>query len=59
VHVVVAHGAARTAEKELDAGEDTRVRLVARDRLHAMISSGEITSAIAIAALYLFETLER
>ena len=59
VHVAVAHGAARTAEKELDAGEDTRVRLVARDRLHAMISSGEITSAIAIAALYLFEAVER
>jgi ADP-ribose pyrophosphatase len=55
VHVVLALGAERTAEKELDAGEDTHVRLVPREQVRELITSGEITSAMAIAALYLYE----
>jgi 8-oxo-dGTP pyrophosphatase MutT (NUDIX family) len=55
VHVVVGEGAERKGEQELDAAEDTRVRLVARDRIPALVAEGTISSAIALAALYLFE----
>lgn len=55
VHVVLVRGAERTAEKELDEGEDTLVRLIPADRVRGLITAGEITSATAIAALYLYE----
>jgi ADP-ribose pyrophosphatase len=59
VHVVLGEGAQRSGEKDLDAGEDTRVRLVARERIGGMIASGEITTSIAVAALHLFEARRR
>ncbi|MBW3628147.1 MAG: NUDIX hydrolase [Gemmatimonadetes bacterium] len=55
VHVAFGENARAAGEKDLDAGEDTRVRLVDRGSVRAMIASGEITSAIAVAALYIFE----
>lgn len=55
VHVVLVRGAERTAEKDLDDGEDTVVRLVRPEEVRGLVASGEITSAIAIGALYLFE----
>jgi ADP-ribose pyrophosphatase len=55
VHVVLGTRAERAGEKDLDEGEDTRVRLVARDRVPAMVAAGEITSSIALAALHLFD----
>ena len=56
VHVVLGERAERKTEKELDPAEDTRVRLVPRDRLPALVREGKISSAIALAALHLFVT---
>ena len=56
VHVVYAGGAEREGEQELDPGEDTRVRLVPRERLPALVADGTISSAVAVAALYLAES---
>lgn len=55
VHVLYGAGAQRKGDQELDAAEDTRVRLVPRDRVPALVAGGSIRSAVAIAALYLFE----
>lgn len=55
VHMASGGKARETGEKDLDPGEDTRVRLVPRQSVRAMIASGEITSAVAIAALHVFE----
>lgn len=53
VEVVVAREARREGEKELDAGEDTRVRTVSLRRLQEMVRRGEVRSAVALAALAL------
>ena len=55
VHVVLARGARRAAEKELDSGEDTRVRPVSRSELREKTRRGEIASAVSLAALLLWE----
>jgi ADP-ribose pyrophosphatase len=55
VHVVLVSGAKRTAEKKLDGGEDTRVRLVPRGQVDALIASGELDTAPALAALALLD----
>jgi 8-oxo-dGTP pyrophosphatase MutT (NUDIX family) len=55
IHVVLATGARRTAEKEEDEGEDTRLRCVPRQRLREMVAAGEITSMSTLASLYLLE----
>lgn len=54
VHAVVIRGAAPAGEKELDAGEDTRVRRVPLGEARRMVLEGEIDSATAVAALALF-----
>ena len=56
VHVVYGEGAEREGELELDPGEDTRVRLVPRARIPALVAEGTISSAVAVAALYLCES---
>jgi ADP-ribose pyrophosphatase len=53
VHVVLATGCSLSGEKELDAGEDTQVRLIREDELASAISTGRIGSAVAVAALAL------
>lgn len=53
VHVAVASGARRTREKDQDAGEDTRVRVVPFRELAELVRGGEIDSATVIAALHL------
>lgn len=55
VHVALATGAKHTAEKDEDEGEDTRVRRVPRARVRELVSEGGIASAVAVAALYLFD----
>lgn len=59
VHVAVARGARRVGEKSLDEAEDTRVRLVPRDRAGAWIAEGRIRSAVAVSALGLHHWQER
>jgi hypothetical protein len=59
LHVVYGEAAEREGEKELDPGEDIRVRLVPRDRVPALVADGTISSAVAVAALYLFEARRR
>ena len=59
VHVVYGEGAEREGEPELDAGEDTRVRLVPREQLPSLVADGTISSAVAVAALYLVESRQR
>jgi ADP-ribose pyrophosphatase len=54
VHVAVVRGAARTAEKDEDAGEETRVRLVPADRAREMVLKGEIDAGAAVCALALW-----
>lgn len=51
VHVVRVRGARRTAEKELDAGEDTRVLCVSMGEALAKVRSGEIAAAVSLGAL--------
>jgi ADP-ribose pyrophosphatase len=55
VTVVLAEGAEPVAEKELDAGEDTRVRTVPYERLHELIREGALHAAVPLAALHLLE----
>ena len=59
VHVVFGEGAERKGEKDLDPGEDTRVRLVPRERIPSLVADGTISSAVAVAALYLAESRRR
>jgi ADP-ribose pyrophosphatase len=53
VHVVLCEGAVRTGEKDLDPGEDTRVRLVPLDDLRRQAAGGVIDNAVTLAALAL------
>lgn len=53
VHVVLARGVRRAGAKEMDSGEDTRVRLVPRGAVAGMLARGELASATAVAALAL------
>jgi ADP-ribose pyrophosphatase len=53
VHVVRAWGCCPAGDKELDEGEDTHVRLMRQDELRGALTSGRITSAVAVAALSL------
>jgi ADP-ribose pyrophosphatase len=54
VHAVVVRGVRRAGDKDLDDGEDTRVRCVPVRRVRRMVAEGEIDSATTIAALALF-----
>ena len=54
LHAVVIRGARRTGEKELDEGEDTRVRCLPLAEARRMVAAGEIDSATTVAALALF-----
>ena len=58
VSVAVVRNARRVGEKDLDDGEDTRVRLVGRDEVREMALRGEIRSAVAITALALWRWRE-
>jgi 8-oxo-dGTP pyrophosphatase MutT (NUDIX family) len=58
-HVVRLRGARRTAEKEPDAGEETRVRLVPPAELDALLASGEIESAVTLGSLALHDRSAR
>jgi ADP-ribose pyrophosphatase len=51
VHVVVCEGAAPEGPPELDAGEDTRVRLVSPEELREAIQTGKLDTAVTLAAL--------
>ncbi|HYH80677.1 MAG TPA: NUDIX hydrolase [Longimicrobium sp.] len=51
VHVAVVRDARRSAEKELDDAEDTRVCLVRPDDLRRRILAGEVDTATTICAL--------
>jgi ADP-ribose pyrophosphatase len=54
VHVIACDQARRTREKELDRGEDTRVRLVPLDDLRMMAREGKLDNAVLLSALALF-----
>jgi ADP-ribose pyrophosphatase len=54
VHVITCDLARRTREKDLDRGEDTRVRLIALDDLRAMAVEGKLDNAVLLSALALF-----
>lgn len=58
VHVVVARGVRDTGKKNLDASEDTRVRLMGLDEVWACMVQGTICSATVIAGLHLFRLAE-
>ncbi|HEU0298380.1 MAG TPA: hypothetical protein VFR37_02975, partial [Longimicrobium sp.] len=53
-HAVVIRGARREGEKELDAGEDTRVCCLPLAEARRRVAAGEIDSATTVAALALF-----
>ena len=55
VHVALVRSARRTAEKEQDAAEDTRVRLLAPEELRRKVLAGEVASASVVSALALWE----
>ncbi len=50
-HHYLARGARRTAEQELDAGEDVSVCLLGAQALRAAVASGEVDHALVISAL--------
>lgn len=54
LYAVVVRGARRAGEKELDEGEDTRVRLLPLPEVRRKVAAGEIDSATTVAALALF-----
>lgn len=54
VHVFVVPNARRTAAKELDEGEDTRVSLVPVPDAFRMVAEGRIDASVAVSALALF-----
>ena len=51
VHVLLCEGATREGPPELDEGEDTRVRLASPEELREAIHTGELDTAITLAAL--------
>jgi ADP-ribose pyrophosphatase len=53
VHVVRVRAAERRSEKELDDGEDTRVRVVPVEEAMRRVAEGSFCSSVAIAALAL------
>lgn len=55
VHVVLARCAEGGAPRELDDGEDTRVRVVPVERARALAREGAIDSAVSLAALLLLD----
>ena len=52
-HVFLAEGCVRAHDGKQDAGEDIEVELIAKDRLPALVASGEITHSSVMATLYL------
>ena len=54
VSVVLVRNARREAEKELDAGEDTRVHTVPVEEVRSMLMDGRIFSSSIVAALGLY-----
>jgi ADP-ribose pyrophosphatase len=59
VSVVLVRNARRTEEKDLDSGEDTRVRLVPIEQVREMLLAGEIVGSTIVAALGLYELRRR
>lgn len=54
VHVVAVRDAVRSAPRDNDEGEDTRVRLVPWDQVLDRVRGGELDSCVAVSALALF-----
>jgi ADP-ribose pyrophosphatase len=54
VHAVVVRNVRRAGDKELDEGEETRVRCVPLAQVRGMVARGEIDSATTITPLALF-----
>ncbi|HET6762696.1 MAG TPA: NUDIX hydrolase [Longimicrobiaceae bacterium] len=59
VHVVAVRGARRTASKELDEAEDTRVRLLTREQVDAHVADGRVDAAVTLAALAILDRAKR
>jgi ADP-ribose pyrophosphatase len=55
IHLVVVQGAEPVDAKDLDDGEDTRVRLVTPAEARALARDGTFNTSVAMAALALFE----
>lgn len=55
VHVVLARDARPAEAKELDVGEDTRVRCLPLERVRELVRRGEIDSAVSLSALLLLD----
>jgi ADP-ribose pyrophosphatase len=51
VHLIVCDDAQRTGARDLDEGEDTRVRVVPSARLDGLIREGALDNAVALAAI--------
>jgi ADP-ribose pyrophosphatase len=58
IHVVACDAARLVGSKELDRGEDTRVRLVRRDEIPQLLARGDLDNAVALAALALWQNLQ-
>jgi ADP-ribose pyrophosphatase len=56
VTVFVAEGCAQTVTRNQDEGEDVKVRLVAASDVDRLISQGEITHGLAVAAWHLYHS---
>jgi 8-oxo-dGTP pyrophosphatase MutT (NUDIX family) len=58
-HVVLASGARKAGEPELDPGEDPRTRLVPIEEVWGLVRRGEIDSAVVLSALLLLRLEEQ
>ncbi|MDB4948207.1 MAG: nudF [Gemmatimonadetes bacterium] len=54
-HVVLVRGARPVAQKDPDAGEDTRVRRVPLAELDALLASGQVDSAVTLGSIALYD----
>lgn len=54
VHVVLVRDTGPQKAKDLDAGEDTRVRKLALPRVHDLVRRGDIKSGVTLSALMFF-----
>lgn len=58
-HTVLVTGARLVHERQLDAGEDIRVRLVPLEEVSRLVAAGRVRHSIALAALHHFDLWRR
>ena len=59
VHTYLARDVVRVGEPEADGTEDIEVAVVSRERLDALVATGQVDHALVIAALFWFDRWKR